>query len=119
MRVVERAGNVVGDGGRIGHAELPLSQEPGAQRFTGKEWRDEKEAARLGGAVIDERQNVGMLKPAQDLDLAAKTLFTDECRDLRAKNLDGNLLLLLEIVRKNDVRRRTSADLRPVGVTRR
>ena len=77
---------------------------------------DEKEATRLRRAVIYERKNVGMLEPAQNLDFTTKALFTDERGDLGTENLDGDLLLLLEVIGKNDISRRASTDLRPVGV---
>jgi len=119
VRVIQRAGNVVGDGRRVGHAELPLFQQAGSQRLPGKKWRDEKEAARLRRAVIYERKNVRMLEPAQNLDLTAKTLFADKRSHFGTENLDGDLLLLLEVVSENDIGRSASTDLRPVGVARR
>ena len=99
--VVERVGDFGRDPDRIVDRELLLAGQPIAQRFA----LDERHHV-VSGAVhfarVDQAEDVRMLQGRDRLDLAQEPLGTDDRGELGLQDLDGDLAVVLEILREID-----------------
>ena len=99
--VVERVGHFGGDADRVVHRQLLLAAEPVADRFPlHVRHHVEEEAVRL--AAVEERQDVRVLEIGGDLDLAQEPLGADDRRQFRPEHLDGDVAVVLEVLRQVD-----------------
>jgi hypothetical protein len=71
--VIERLGGLTGDPDRVLDRELLFQLQAVAERLTLDEGHGEPELAR-GIATVENRQDVGVLQPGGELDLAEKAL---------------------------------------------
>ena len=97
--VVERVGHGHGDLDRLVDAELGLAVELGAKRLAVDERHDIVEEA-VGGAGIEERQDVGVLQGGGGLDLPHEPLGADHGGELRLQHLERHLAVVLEVLRQ-------------------
>ena len=74
VRVVERAGGLAGDAERVVHWELALAAEPVPERLALDERHGEPERGAAASPGVVDRQDVGMLEPGGELDLALEAL---------------------------------------------
>ena len=111
--VVESAGHLGGDAHCVGNGELLLAGEPVAQRFSLHKRHDVVEE-RLGQTVrrpvgpsvrhatIKQGQDMRVLQVGRGLDLGEEPLRADDGGELRAKDLDRHLAIVLEVVGQVD-----------------
>ena len=95
--VVERGGDLPGDGQRLGQGQLPLALEPLPQRAAFHVGHDvEEEAAGLAGIV--DRQDVGVGQAGGELDLAEEPVGADGGREVGAEDFQGDLAVVAEVL---------------------
>ncbi len=95
--VVERIGHRDGDPDRLVHAQLGLAVELRAQRLAVDERHDVEEEA-VGGAGIEERQDVGVLQRRGGRDLLDEPLGAEDGGELGLEDLERHLALVLEVL---------------------
>ena len=72
------------------HRELALSRETVAERLPLHVWHDVVEKA-VGLARVEQGQDVRVLQPGRDLDLAGEPLRAQGGRELGTEHFDGDL----------------------------
>src|SRR2546429_3504873 len=97
VRVRERARHLRRDAQRVLLGQLLLALEPVAQRFALDVRHDVIEEAG-GGTRVVQRQDVGVLQPGRNLDLAQEPLGAEGRRQLRVQDLDRHRPVVLQIV---------------------
>ena len=101
--IAQRVRHLARDLERLGHRELPFAEQALAQRLTLDVGHDiVKQPVGLIGVV--ERQDVRVVEPGGDLDLAEETGCPDIRGDIGSKHLHGNGALVLEVVGQEDFR---------------
>ena len=103
VRVAERVAHLEDQADGLLHREPVLAHQPLAQRFALHERHDVVEQA-IRRARVDERENVGMLQPREDADLAQEPLGAGERGELAAEHLDGDGTLVPHILGVHDDR---------------
>ena len=99
--VVERGGDLPGDGQRLGQRQLPLALQPLPQRAAFHVGHDvEKEAAGLAGVV--DREDVRVGEAGGELDLAEEPVGADGGREVGAEDLEGDLAVVAEVLGQED-----------------
>ena len=94
--VVQRAGDLAGDGERLVQAELVLAVELVPERLAPDQGQHIIEEAALGPRV-DQRQDVRVVQPGRDLDLGQEPLDAEHGAQLRPEHLEGDLAVVLEV----------------------
>src|SRR5256884_6933105 len=97
VRVRQRARHLRRDAQRVLLGQLLLAREPVAQRFALDVRHDIIEEAG-GGTRVVQRQDVGVLQPGRNLDLAQEPLGAEGRRQLRVQDLDRHRPVVLQIV---------------------
>jgi hypothetical protein len=108
--VVERAGGFGRDPEGVVHRELALAAEPVAEAFALDERHREPQAAGGLARVVD-RQDVGMLEPGGELDLALEPLGAEGGGELGEEDLEGDRAVVAEILGQVDDGHATAAEL--------
>ena len=100
--VVERVADLPHQTERLRHGKGPLTRESLAQRLALHVRHDIEGPGRrlLGGAGVEQGQDVGVLKPRQDLDLEQEALRAPADEDLGAQDLDGDRAVVLAVARE-------------------
>ena len=101
MRIVERAGDLVGDPDRVGDRQLLLARQPVAERLP-VDVRHDVEEKGVGRPRIEERQDVRMLQVRRGLDLGEEPLGADHGGQFRPQHLDGNPAVVPQVLREVD-----------------
>ncbi len=108
--VVERAGDLGRDPERVGDGKLLLAAQPIAERLALYKRHDV-----VGRAVklarVDEAEDVRVLQVGDGLDLAQKPFGADDGGEVGAEHLDGDLAVVLEVVREVDGGHAAGAEL--------
>ena len=97
--VVQGVGHGHGDLHRLVDAELRLAIELAPQRLAVDERHHVVEEA-VGGAGVEERQDVGMLQRGGGLDFHHEPLGADDGGELRLQDLERHLAVVLEVLRQ-------------------
>ncbi len=98
MRVVERVGDLRGDPHRLLHAELLLAVERRAERLALDEGHHIVEEP-VGGAAVEEREDVRMLQRGGGLDLDHEPVGTEDGGELGLEDLNRDAAVVLEVFR--------------------
>ena len=106
--VVERVGDFPGNLDRVGHAESSVAIEPRADVFAVHEGHD-VERDTVGGAGIEQRQDVRMREPGRQLDFAEEPFGAERGRHFGEHDLDGHQSIVLEVAREVHARHATYA----------
>ena len=111
--VVERLAGLPHQAQRLRHWERALPREPLAQGLAIDVRHDVERAGRLlvGGAGIEQGQDVGVLEPRLDLDLEQEALRGLAGDDLRAQHLDRDGAVMLAVARQVHHRHAAPAQL--------
>src|SRR5881394_3691822 len=99
VRVLERAGDLPGDGHRFFDAELLLAIELGPERFAPHEGLDVPQEL-IGLAGVDQREDVRMIEPRGDLHFIEKSDDAEVRGDFWAQNLERDLAVVLQLARE-------------------
>jgi hypothetical protein len=103
VRVVERVGQLTHQTRGLGRVEGAVAVEPRAQRLARHERHDEVEQP--GGLTrVEERQDVRVLQPCDEPDLAQEAVSAEGGRELREEHLDRHLALVSPVARQEDAR---------------
>ena len=103
VRVAQGGSYLASDGKGLIHRQLLLALELGAQRLTLDVGHDvEQAAAGLTGVV--QREDVRMVEPRRDLDLAQEALRTDRRGQFGSQHFDRHEPMMLDVVREVDRR---------------
>jgi hypothetical protein len=99
--VVQRGGDLAGDGEGVGQRELPLALEPLAQRAAFHVGHDvEEQLARLARVV--HRQDMRVVEAGGQLDLAEEALGADRGGKVGAEDLERDLTVVAEVLGQED-----------------
>ena len=109
MRVVERTRHLARDAHGVGDRELPFALEPRAQRLAVDERHDvEQQAIRI--ARVEQREDVRVLQLRGGLDLGEESLAAERGAEVGVQHLDGDVAIVLEVVREVDRRHPAGAE---------
>jgi hypothetical protein len=97
--VSQRLGRITGDSERLGHGQLPLPRQSGAQGLAFDERHREPEALR-GLAGVQNGQDVWVLESCGESNLAKEALRAECGSELGAQNLQGDWSIVAKIVRQ-------------------
>ena len=110
VRVLERVGRLAGDAERVLERELFLAREPVAEAFAFDEGHGEPElAGRL--ARVEHREDVRMLEPGGELDLAQEPLGAQRRGELGVQHLERDGAVVPQVVREVDRGHAAAAEL--------
>src|SRR5262245_3570496 len=110
MRSRECVGDLARNANGIGHGELLLTLEPCAQRLAGDKRHDVIQQATCVSAV-EQRENMRMLDLCSGADLAQEAFRAERRAKVRVQHLDGDVSIVLDVVREEDGGHATCADL--------
>lgn len=82
-----------------GNRQLALALEPLAQRLARHHGHHIVEKS-VGVTRVEERKNVRMLQPRRGLDLGEESIGAENCTEFRMQQLDGDVAVVLVIVRE-------------------
>jgi hypothetical protein len=99
--VVEGAGGLAGDLDGVVHRELPLSPEALTERLALHERHGEPELAGGLARVVD-GEDVGMLEPGREADLALEPVGTERSGELGQEHLERYRPVVLDVVGEKD-----------------
>ena len=116
VRVVERAGGLGPDPHRVLERELALPVQSASERLALDERHREPEMA-AGLTGVEHRQDVGMLQPRGEADLALEPLGAERDGQLRMEHLERDRAVVLEVVREKDGGHAPASDLALEGIT--
>ena len=109
VRVGEAIGHLARDRDRFVERKLPALRNRLAEALRFHERHHVvREAAH--GARVDQRQQMRMLKPGDDVDLTQETLDADRVRKRLVQHLDRDAPAMLHIIRQEDGRHATFGD---------
>ena len=108
--VVERARGLGGDPERVVHRELALAAEPVAEALALDERHGEPEAAGGLAGVVD-GQDVRVLEPGGEVDLALEALGAERGGELGEQDLEGDRAVVAEVVGQVDDGHAAAAEL--------
>ena len=116
VRERERVGDLDQDADRLVHRELALRERGGRGGSPVHVGHDVVEEA-VGLAGVEQRQDVRVLQPGGDADLAGEALGAEGRGELGAEHLDGDLAVVLQVVGEVDGGHAALAELAldPVG----
>ena len=101
VSVLERLGRFPRDPKRVLHPELPLPPQPVPQRLALDEWHGEPELAGGLARVVD-REDVRVLEPGGELDLALEPVGPQRGGELGEKHLQGHRPVVLQVLGQVD-----------------
>ena len=111
----ERIGRLARDPERVRHGELGLPAEPVAQALAPDEGHGEPEQGRRPGhgqlAGIEHREDVGMLEPGGEVDLAEEALGAQGGGELGVEHLDRDRPVVPEVAGEPDGGHAPAAEL--------
>ena len=110
MRVVERTRDLPGDRQRLVDAELFVTLQAVAQRFS-PHVRLHVPQKTVGLPRIDQGENVGVIEPRGDLDFIDESFGAELRGDLGPQHLERDLAVVLPLAREIDGRHPARADL--------
>jgi len=110
MRVIERSRDLLCDANRLGDRQLLLARQARAQRLAAH-IRDDVEEEVIGGAGIDQREDVRMVEPGGNGDLTEKPLRAERSGELLTQDLDRYRPVVPLIVREIHRRHPAAAEL--------
>ena len=113
--VVEGAGGLDRDAERVVERELALAAEPVAEALALDEGHGEPEPA-SGLARIVDGQDVGMLQPGGEADLALEPVGAERGGELGEEDLERDGAVVAEVVRQVDDGHAAAAELALDGV---
>src|SRR4029079_15262942 len=90
VRVLEGVGDVAQEANRLADRQLPGAGKARTERFTLDEGHCVEQQP-LAGAGGENRNDVRMLEPGGELDLAAESLDVDSRAEVRRQNLDDDV----------------------------
>ena len=99
--VLEGLRRLARDPERIVQRELPLAAQPVAEALALDVGHGEPELARGLAGVVD-RQDVGMLEPGGELDLALEALGAERGGELGVQDLERDRAVVLQVLREVD-----------------
>jgi len=99
--VVERAGRLPRDLERVLDGKLALPPEPVAETLALDERHREPEPA-AGFAGVEDRENVRMLEPGGEADLALEPVGTERGGQRGMEHLERHRAVVLEVLREED-----------------
>jgi len=115
MGVPESIGQLARDADGIVQRELPLAGEPlteGFARDTGHgEPQEPGTSMSLGDAAVEDRDDVGVLEPGGELDLAEESIRTEGSRELWAKQLERDRPIVPQVLGEPDGTHAAAAEL--------
>ena len=112
VRVGERLGDLRGEAQRLRRSAAGRRAQPVAQRFAGDDRHDVvQQLAVAGDAGVEERQDVRVIQSRRDADLAQEALAGDRACEVGLEHLDGDVAIVLEVVREVDGRHAAAAEL--------
>ena len=121
--IVERVGDLTSDAEGVVERELRLAFEAGAERLAVDERHDVEEerplrSARISGAAVIKRKDMGMVQARRDLDFAEEAIGAERRGELGAEDLHRNLAMMLQVFREIDGGHAAHAELtqQPVAV---
>jgi hypothetical protein len=97
----QRLGDLAQEPDRLGHRQLAPAGEPVAEGLALDVGHDVVEEA-AGLARVDEPQDVGVLQPGGDGDLAAEALGAEGGGELGAEDLEGDSAVMLQVLGEVD-----------------
>ena len=101
VRVVQGVGDIAGDADGLVHTELRLAVELVADRLA-LDVRHYIVEEAVGGARVEEGEDVRVLKACRGLDLLDKALGAEDGGELGLQELEGDLAVVLEVVGEED-----------------
>jgi hypothetical protein len=118
--VLQRVGRLAGDPERVLDRELDLALEPVAQALAPDERHGEPEQRRGPGdrhfARVEHREDVGMLQPRGQPDLALEPLVPQRGGQLPVEHLEGDRAVVPEVLRQEHRGHAAAAELAVEGV---
>ena len=99
VRVAERIGDFARDADRFVDRQLAVALEARAQRLAGDQRHHVVEQA-VGLAAVEQRQDVRMLQARRGADLGEEALAAERRAQVGVQHLDGDVAIVLEIVRE-------------------
>jgi hypothetical protein len=112
---VEGVRNLTRDGEGVGHGQLSLAREPGPQGLAldaGHGVPEDLSVALTGrGAAVEHWQDVGVLQPGREADLAQEPVGADGGRQLRTQHLERDGAVVAKIVGQPDLSHAPPAEL--------
>jgi len=93
MRIVERVSDLANDTDGVVELQRTFAVQTRAERLALHERHDEVQHA-VGLPRVEQREDVGVLKPRDKPDLTQEAGGTERLGDLRKQHLDGNLTLV-------------------------
>jgi hypothetical protein len=115
MRILQGVGHLACEFERQFHWELSLTLEPGSQRPLFHVRHDIVQES-VGGARVEDRQDVGMGELSGQLDLAKEAVGTEGLTEFGLENLDRDLSLVLTVAGEHDHRHATPSELTLDGI---
>ena len=97
MGVVERAGNFARDSHGAGNRELLLATHAITEGLAINEGHDVEEE-RIGGARVEQREDVRMLQVRRGLDLGQEPFGADHGGEFGAQHLDGHAAIVAQVL---------------------
>ena len=110
VRVLERLRRFPRDPDRVVHGQLPLAPEPVAEALALDERHGEPEAA-VGIARIEHGEDVGVLQPGGELDLAEEAVGPERRGELGVEHLERDRAVVLDVLRQEHRGHPTAAEL--------
>ena len=114
VRVLQRLRRLARDAERVLHRELPLAPEPVAERLALHVRHGEPQpAARRPSGLpgVQHGQDVGMLQPGGEPDLALEALRAERLPQLGMEHLEGDGAVVLEVAGEIDRGHAAAAEL--------
>ena len=112
---VEGVGDLADDGEGVGHGELPLARQPGPEGLAldaGHGVPEELGAALAGDrAAVEHGQDVGVLEPGGEADLAQEPVGADGGRELGPEHLQRDGAVVPKVVGQPDLSHAPAAEL--------
>jgi len=108
--VVERLRGLAREPDRVFNRELLLPLQPVAKGFPLDERHGEPELPACIAAV-EHRQDVGVLQPGAELDLAEEPVGAEGAGELGVEHLEGDGAVVAEVLREVDGRHAAAAEL--------
>ena len=115
VRVLERPGGLGGDPKRRVHRQLPLPPEPVAERLALDERHGEPELAGGLARVVD-REDVRVLQPGGELDLALEALGAERVSEIGVQHLERDRPVVPQVLGEEDGGHAAAPELALEGV---
>ncbi len=110
VRVVECARGLLRNTHRLIDRELPFALDADSQRLAGDDGHHIVEKS-VGFARVEQREDVRVLELCGGLDLREEPLAAQRSTEVGVKHLDGDVAVVLDVVREEHRRHSAGADL--------